>query len=80
MQGFHPTKWRDFTIKGPLDQAPEVQIFKSACIANEVHGIFSLTGTEHPDPAKNPHNTMIMITPDGDINLVRSTSSGSGRA
>lgn len=36
-----------------------------------MYGIFSLTGTEHPDASKNPYNTMIMITDEGDINMVR---------
>lgn len=69
-QGFHPTKWRDFTIKGPLEESPEVKIFAQACKENKVYGIFSLTGTEHPDASKNPYNTMIMITDEGDINMV----------
>lgn len=27
-----------------------------------MYGIFSLTGEEHPEPGKNPYNTLIMIT------------------
>lgn len=34
-----------------------------------MYGIFSLTGTEHPDPTKNPYNTMILITDAGEINM-----------
>jgi hypothetical protein len=35
-QGFHPTKWHEFTIKAPLSESPEVQIFKQACIDSKV--------------------------------------------
>ncbi|KAF5836623.1 carbon-nitrogen hydrolase [Dunaliella salina] len=66
-QGFHPTKWRDLTTT--LD-GPEVQVFREACIRNQVYGIFSITGEQHPDASKNPYNTLIMITDKGDINLV----------
>lgn len=33
-------------------------------------GIFSLTGTEHRDPSKNPYNTLIMISDTGSVDLV----------
>lgn len=35
----------------------------------QVYGIFSITGEAHPE-GKNPYNTMIMITDQGEINLV----------
>ncbi|GAB4816746.1 hypothetical protein N2152v2_003792 [Parachlorella kessleri] len=65
-QGLHPTKWRDFTTT--LD-GKEVQMFKDACMRNGVYGIFSLTGEEHPE-GLNPYNTLIMITDQGEVNLV----------
>lgn len=65
-QGFHPEKWQDLTTT--LD-GPEVAIFKDACKKNKVYGIFSITGEAHPE-GKNPYNTMIMITDQGEINLV----------
>eukprot|EP00878_Enallax_costatus_P040629 GHUV01046955.1.p1 GENE.GHUV01046955.1~~GHUV01046955.1.p1 ORF type:complete len:229 (+),score=58.36 GHUV01046955.1:239-925(+) len=64
-QGFHPEKWQDLTTT--LD-GPEVAIFKDACVRNKVYGIFSITGEKHPE-GKNPYNTMIMITDQGEINL-----------
>mmetsp|Transcript_3853 Transcript_3853/g.11147 ORF Transcript_3853/g.11147 Transcript_3853/m.11147 type:complete len:378 (+) Transcript_3853:200-1333(+) len=66
-QGFHPQKWADFTT---TVDGPEVQIFKKACIDNKVWGIFSLTGTEHPEAGKNPLNTMVMISDTGSVDLV----------
>ncbi|EFN51574.1 hypothetical protein CHLNCDRAFT_140067 [Chlorella variabilis] len=66
-QGFHPTLWSQLTTT--LD-GPEVEVFKQACKDNGVYGIFSLTGEKHPDPAKNPYNTLIMITDQGEINHV----------
>lgn len=36
----------------------------------QVYGVFSITGEEHPEAGKNPYNTMIMITDQGEINLV----------
>eukprot|EP00850_Spirogloea_muscicola_P019247 SM000187S03864 [mRNA] locus=s187:25698:28100:+ [translate_table: standard] len=65
-QGFHPTKWRDFTTT--LD-GPEVAIFSKACIENEVWGIFSITGEKHEEEEKNPYNTLIMIDDQGKIVL-----------
>jgi amidase len=62
-QGFHPLKWADLTTT--LD-GPEVKIFSQSCIDNGVWGIFSLTGEEHPDPTKNPYNTLIMINEKGE--------------
>jgi amidase len=69
-QGFHPYKWKDFTIKAPIEESPEVKIFMQACVDNKVWGIFSLTGTEHEDPSKNPYNTLIMISDTGSLELV----------
>ncbi len=34
-----------------------------------MYGIFSITGEAHPE-GKNPYNTLIMITDQGEINLV----------
>ncbi|KAI3424310.1 hypothetical protein D9Q98_009863 [Chlorella vulgaris] len=66
-QGFHPTLWPQLTTT--LD-GPEVQVFKQACRDNGVYGVFSLTGEEHPEAGKNPYNTLIMITDQGEINHV----------
>lgn len=63
-QGFHPTKWADLTTT--LD-GQEVDIFKKACSENGVWGIFSLTGEQHPDPTKNPYNTLILVNDTGAI-------------
>ncbi|PSC71181.1 acylamide amidohydrolase [Micractinium conductrix] len=65
-QGFHPHKWGELTTT--LD-GPEVQIFKQACKDNGVYGIFSLTGEEHPE-GLNPYNTLVMVSDEGEINLV----------
>ena len=40
-----------------------------AAVPAGVYGIFSLTGEEHPE-GLNPYNTLIMITDQGEINLV----------
>ena len=45
-----------------------------------MYGIFSLTGTEHPDPTKNPYNTMILITDAGEINMCASSLSATTAA
>jgi hypothetical protein len=34
-----------------------------------VYGIFSLTGEAHPQ-GLNPYNTLIMVTDQGEVNLV----------
>lgn len=65
-QGFHPELWDQLTTT--LD-GPEVAIFKEACRENGVYGIFSLTGEYHPE-GKNPYNTLIMVTDQGEINHV----------
>ncbi|KAJ3035601.1 hypothetical protein HDV00_003627 [Rhizophlyctis rosea] len=65
-QGFHPTKWNEFT--STLD-GPEVAMFKEACKRNDVWGIFSLTGEHNPD-GPTPYNTLIMISPTGETPLV----------
>jgi predicted amidohydrolase len=39
-------------------------------VVAQVYGVFSITGEEHPEAGKNPYNTMIMITDQGEINLV----------
>lgn len=64
-QGFHPTKWDEFTTT--LD-GPEVEIFAQACVRNGVWGIFSITGERHPE-GKNPFNTLVMINPQGQLAL-----------
>ena len=66
MQGFHPDKWAEFTT---TLSGPEVAVFKKACKEHKVYGIFSITGEEHPE-GKNPFNTMIMVTDEGEINYV----------
>lgn len=37
----------------------------------QVWGIFSLTGTRHPEAGKNPLNTLVMISDTGSVDLVR---------
>jgi amidase len=64
--GFHPTKWRDYTTT--LD-GPEVATFAEACKRNKVFGVFSLTGEKHPE-GKNPYNTMVMLNDQGEIAMV----------
>ena len=65
-QGFHPTKWADFTT---TVDGPETAIFKQACKDAGVWGIFSLTGEAHPGPGKNPYNTLIMVSDQGEVAL-----------
>jgi len=65
-QGFHPTKWNDFTTT--LD-GPEVQIFKKACKLYGVWGIFSLTGEKHEKEGVNPYNTLVLISDQGELAL-----------
>jgi predicted amidohydrolase len=64
-QGFHPDKWSDLTTT--LD-GEEVEIFKKACVDNQVYGIFSITGEAHPE-GKNPYNTLIMVSDKGEVVL-----------
>jgi amidase len=64
-QGFHPQKWSDLTT---TIGGTETQIFAEACRKNKVYGIFSLTGSEHPE-GLNPFNTLIMIDDKGEVVL-----------
>eukprot|EP00897_Mesotaenium_endlicherianum_P004289 jgi/Mesen1/3889/ME000208S02899 len=63
-QGFHPTKWRDFTT---TLHGPEVAIFSVACRESRVWGVFSLTGEQHPEAGRNPLNTLVLIDDRGTV-------------